>query len=198
MISTIPNIEAYPKTVLLKDGAPVTLRTLVEEDGSRLLNFFKRIPEQERFYLKEDVTSPEVIQSWTTELDFSRVVPIVALAGDDAGDDIVADGTLHRSRALARSGVGELRIVVDPSFREVGLGRRLIRELLDVALDLGLNTATFELVAKHEDLAIAAARSLGFQVVATLKDRIRDLWGDYQDLIVLELPLRDYERSFQF
>ncbi len=110
----------------------------------------------------------------------------------------MADGTLHRSSALARCGVGELRIVVDPSFREVGLGRRLIRELLDVALDLGLNTATFELVAKHEDLAIAAARSVGFQVVTTLKDRIRDLWGDYQDLIVMELPLRDYERSFQF
>ncbi len=194
MITTIPNIEAYPKTVLLKDGTHVTLRLLVEEDRSRLLSFFRRIPEQERFYLKEDVTSPEVIQSWTTGLDFSRVVPILALVGDE----IVADGTLHRSRALARCGVGELRIVVDPSFREVGLGRRLMRELLDVALDLGLNTATFELIAKHEGLAITAARSLGFHVVATLKDRIRDLWGDYQDLIVMELPLRDYERSFQF
>jgi len=194
MIATIPNVETYPKTVLLKDGTPVTLRPLVEEDRSRLLSFFERIPEQERFYLKEDVTSPEVIHSWTTGLDISRVVPIVALAGDD----IVADGTLHRSRAMARCGVGELRIVVDPSFREVGLGRRLMRELLDVALDLGLNTATFELVAKHEDLAIAAARSLGFQVTVTLKDRIRDFYGDHRDLIVLELPLGDYERSFQF
>ena len=194
MIATVPNVETYPKTVLLKDETPVTLRPLLEEDRSRLLSFFQRIPEQERFYLKEDVTSPEVIHSWTTGLDFSRVVPIVALAGDD----IVADGTLHRSRALARGCVGELRIVVDPSFREVGLGRRLIRELLDVASDLGLDTATFELVAKHESLAIAAARSLGFQVVATLKDRIRDFYSDHRDLIVLELPLGDYERSFQF
>ncbi len=194
MIATIPNIEAYPKTVMLRDGTQVILRPLAEEDQAQLLNFFGRIPEQERYYLKEDVTSPEVIQAWTAGIDFSRVIPIVALVEDE----IVADGTLHRSRSMARCNVGELRIVVDPSFREVGLGRRLLRELLDMAIELGLYKVTFELVAKHEDLAIAAAGSVGFQVAATLKDRIRDFWGDHQDLIVMELPLRDYHRSYRF
>jgi L-amino acid N-acyltransferase YncA len=122
------------------------------------------------------------------------VVPIVAVAGDE----IIADGTLHRSRTPARRHIGELRVVVDPEYRELGLGRRLIRELLDVAAELGLHQATFELVAQRETPAILAAESVGFQVAATLKGRIKDMWGNYQDLVLLELPLQDQQRWWHF
>ena len=70
MTTTIPGIDAFPKTILLRDGTQVTLRPLVEEDKLRLLDFFRRIPEEERYYLKENVTSPEVIQVWTTDIDY--------------------------------------------------------------------------------------------------------------------------------
>ena len=194
MTTTIPDIGAYPKTILLRDGTKVVIRPLAREDSTRLLEFFQRIPEEERYYLKEDVVSPEVIQRWCYDIDFRRVVPIVAMVGDE----IVADATLHRSRAMARCHVGELRIVVDPAYREIGLGRRLIGELLDIAVELGLIAAVFELVDRHENLAIAAAKSMGFQVVAILKERIRDIWGDHQDLVIMELPLRDYQLSYRF
>jgi L-amino acid N-acyltransferase YncA len=194
MTITIPDIEAYPKNLLLRDGSPAVIRPLAANDADRLLEFFQRVPQEERYYLKEDVTSPEVIQRWCRDIDFQRVVPLVALVGDR----IVADATLHRSRALARCHVGELRIVVDPAYREIGLGRRLIGELLDIAVELGLITAVFELVDHHEDLAIAAARSMGFQTAAVLKGRIRDVWGDHRDLIVMDLPLQDYQLSYRY
>jgi len=98
----------------------------------------------------------------------------------------------------ARHHIGELRVVVDPEFRELGLGRRLIRELLDIAAALGLHKATFELVAQRETPAILAAESVGFQVAATLKDRIKDMWGNYQDLVLMELPLQEHERWWRF
>jgi L-amino acid N-acyltransferase YncA len=194
MMPTIPDIRAYPKTILLRDGTQVVIRPLMANDATPLLEFFQRIPEEERYYLKEDVTSPEVIQRWCYDIDFLRAVPIVALVNDH----IVADATLHRSRAMARCHVGELRIVVDPAYREIGLGRRLIGELLDIAVELGLIAAVFELVDRHENLAIAAAKSMGFQAVALLKERIRDFWGDHQDLVIMELPLRDYQLSYRF
>jgi L-amino acid N-acyltransferase YncA len=187
-------METYPKAIRLRDGTAADLRPLQEEDKGRLLRFFQRIPESERYYLKENVTSPEVILGWTSNVDFDRVVPIVAVAGDE----IIADGTLHRSRTPARRHIGELRVVVDPEYRELGLGRRLIRELLDVAAELGLHQATFELVAQRETPAILAAESVGFQVAATLKGRIKDMWGNYQDLVLLELPLQDQQRWWHF
>jgi L-amino acid N-acyltransferase YncA len=188
------NIDAYPKAIRLRDSTTVDLRPLQEDDKARLLKFFERIPESERYYLKENVTSPEVILRWTSNVDFDRVVPIVAVAGDE----IIADATLHRSRTPARQHIGELRVVVDPEYRELGLGRRLIRELLDVAAQLGLQQATFELVAQREAPAIMAAESVGFQVAATLKGRIKDMWGNSQDLVLMELPLKDHERWWNF
>ena len=193
-MAPLPNIEAYPKTILLRDETRVELRPLEEADKLRLLQFFERIPEAERFYLKENVTAPEVIKTWTANIDFERVIPIVALTGDR----IIADATLHRSRAPARRHIGEFRVVVDPAYREVGLGSRIIRELFEIAVELGLYKVSFELVAHREKAAILAAERAGFREVATLKGRIRDLWGNYEDLVVLEMPLKDHEAWWRY
>ena len=58
---TLPNIEAYHKTIRLRDGTAVNLRPLEEADKLRLLMFFERVPEEERHFLKENVTAPEAI-----------------------------------------------------------------------------------------------------------------------------------------
>ncbi len=188
MTTTIPGIDAFPKTILLRDGTQVTLRPLVEEDKLRLLDFFRRIPEEDRYYLKENVTSPEVIQVWTTDIDFARVVPIVAVAGNE----IVADATLHRSRAMARCHIAEIRVVVEPSYRGVGLGRRLIQELSDLATELGLHKVVFEVVAHREDPAILAAASAGLVEVAILEEHIQDFWGNYQNLVLMEKLVEEH------
>ena len=119
MITTLPSTEAYPKTKLLRDNTQVVLRPMVAEDKISLLYSSKRIPEEERCYLNENVASPEVIQTRTTDIDFSRVVPIVAVVSVE----IIADATFHRSWAMARRHVGELRVVVYSLYWGVGLGR---------------------------------------------------------------------------
>jgi len=186
----LPNAEAYPKDIMLRDGDKVTVRPLDSSDKIRLLEFFERIPEEERYYLKENVASAKVIQGWTTNMDLSKVIPIVAVVGDA----IVADATLHLNRTPARHHLGEVRVVVDPAYREVGLGGRLIREILDIAANLGLVKVVFELVAQREVEAVCAAERVGFKEVATLEDRVKDFWGNYQDLILLEIPVADRER----
>jgi L-amino acid N-acyltransferase YncA len=191
MTTAIPHVETYPKIVMLRDGTEVLLRPLAAEDSVPLLNFFRRVPVEERHYLKEDVTSPEVILAWTSNIDPSRVIPIVALVGDE----IVADATLHRSRSRARHHIGEIRIVVDPDYREVGLGRRLIRELVDIADELRLQKVVLELEGHWKQPAIIAAGSLGFREAAKIKEWVRDYWGDYQDLVIMELPLTDHQLS---
>ena len=193
-MSPLPNADTYPKTIMLRDGTRVELRPLEEGDKIRLLHFFERVPEADRYFLKENVTAPEVIQSWVTRIDFERVIPIVAVVDDQ----IVGDATLHRSRAPARRHVGEIRVVVEPEYREKGLGRRLIRELLDIAVELGLYKASFELVAQREKAAIVAAESVGFQEVARINGWVRDIWGNYQDLVVLELPLKEHKEWWRF
>jgi hypothetical protein len=38
-MATLPNIEAYPKAIMLHDGTPVVLRPLEPGDKVRLLQF---------------------------------------------------------------------------------------------------------------------------------------------------------------
>ena len=193
-MSPPPNIDAYPKTIALRDGTEVELRPLEKGDNARLLRFFQGVPEADRYYLKEDVIAPAVIRNWTANIDYERVIPIVAVTGGQ----IVADATLHRSRVPARQHIGEVRIVVDPDYRDRGLGRRLIWEMLDIAAELGLNKLTFELAAQMEKPAVLAALSVGFQEVASLRGWIRDQQGDYQDLVLMELHLEEHRKWGRF
>ena len=135
----LPALQRYPIKLTLEDGTDIELRPLDKDDKIGLAKFFQRVSEEDRFYLKENVTAPEVIHNWIDNLDYDRVVPIVAVADDN----IVADGTLHRSRVPARRHVGELRVVVDPDFRSKGLGSRLIHELVDLGRVLELDKLYF-------------------------------------------------------
>lgn len=179
---TPPFVEEYPKIVTLRHCTKVELRPLASDDTVRLLRFFLRVPEADRYYFKEDATDPEVMHTWTANIDFKRVIPIVAVLGDE----IIADATLHRSRNLARSHIGEYRLVVDPAYRGRGLAGKLAEELLDIAAQIGLHRVIYEAVEKQEETAIRAAKTMGFKQVATLKGRVVDLWGQHQDLVVLE------------
>ena len=153
-------------------------------DGDALLKFLRRIPEEDLAYLKEDVTSADVIQGWTEHLDYSRVLPLLAMKGDR----VIADGTLHRRRPIARRQVGEVRVVVDPEFRNQGIGRNLLRKLLEIAEFRQLEKVIIEIVADKEEPARRTAEILGFSKAAVLTGHIRDLDGTPHDLVVMELP----------
>ncbi len=180
-------LRRFPRVATLNDGEQVTIRALRQDDAVELHQFFLRTPEEDRFYLNNDVTSPEVIREFTGNISMDVAIPLVAVYDDK----IVADSTLHRSRRASRRHVGELRIVVDPEFRGRGLGARLIDELIQLGVDLGLERLVFELVDQRETPAIQAAKAAGFEQVAVLEGRVRDMYGIMQNLVVLELPLEE-------
>jgi RimJ/RimL family protein N-acetyltransferase len=188
------DVGAFPKTYALRDARQAQLRPLDPSDKLWLLRFFEQIPEDERYYLKENVTSPEVILAWTSNIDYERVIPIVAVVGGE----IVADATLHRSRSPARQSRGEIRVVVRPDYRDAGLGSRLMRELVEIGLNLRLHTLTMELIDHREKIAIATAKELGFSEVARLREWSRDIWGNYEDVILLELRLTNFNAWWRF
>jgi RimJ/RimL family protein N-acetyltransferase len=176
----------YPKEVRIgEEQTLVLVRPLAPDDATALGEFFRRIPEEDRYYLKEDVTAAEVIETWTSNINYDRVVPIVAVIGDR----IVADATLHRHRAGARRHVGEIRVVVDPEYRHRGLGTQMVRETIDIAYDNAMESAILELVVGREDEAIRVAERLGFTRWATLPNFVKDLAGNPHELAVMGLVL---------
>ena len=186
---TVTAMTSYPRLFTLgRTSTRVTVRPLEQGDAGGLLKFFGRVPAEDRFYLKEDVTSPQVIDNWVNHIDFNRVVPLVALVEDE----IVADATLHWSRAGARRHVGEVRVVVDPRYRDRGLGTLMVEEVVDLAHAKGLDSVVFELVEGTEDNAIKVAERLGFTRVATLPNFVNDMDGTPHNLVVMLLPLENW------
>jgi L-amino acid N-acyltransferase YncA len=185
--TTIYPLPGYPTIYLTEDGDQMTIRPMVPEDQDALLDFFRRIPQADRFYLKEDVTDPKIMERWALTLDYSRALPLLAMLDGK----IVGDGTLHHRRAGARQHVGEVRVVVDPAYRNRGVGRGLLHKLIDIAGDKGLKKLMFEVVAGTEEAAKHTAQLLGFIPVATLPDHVRDACGHSRDLIIMERRLLD-------
>lgn len=185
--TTIYPVSGFPTTYLTTDGAPMTIRPMVPEDQDELLAFFRRIPEADRFGLKEAVTDPHVVERWALTLDYSRALPLLAILDGK----IVGDGTLHHRRAGARQHIGEVRVVVDPAYRNRGVGRGLLHKLIDMAGDKGLKKLMFEVIADTEEAARHTAQVLGFVPVASLPGHVQDACGHPHDLIIMERRLLD-------
>jgi RimJ/RimL family protein N-acetyltransferase len=185
MTDAIFPIPGYPTLYHTPGGTPVTIRPMLPTDKDALLDFFRRISPEDRLYLKDDVTSPEVIAHWAETLDYRRVLPLLALVGDT----VIGDGTLHYSRTPALRHVGEVRVVIDPAYRGQGLGRFVLHHLVNIAKneDSALEKILFEVVADTERAAQHAAQTLGFVPVAVFAKHVRYYGGEPHDLLVMEL-----------
>ena len=170
----------YPKTADLKNGTSLTIRPLRKEDQEALHAYFLRLPEGDRLCLRNDVTDPKVIENWIYDLDYDVVLPLVALDVNQ----IVANGTLQFDPVGWTKHQGEIRITCDPGYRKKGLATTLIENLMWIAADFGLEQLTAE-IAPALDEAYFLFEKLGFKEAAVLKDFIKDLKDNYQDLVLM-------------
>lgn len=189
--TTMYSIPGYPTIYLTEDSAQMTIRPMVPEDKNDLLDFFRRIPQEDRFGLKEDVTDPKIMERWALTLDYTRVLPLLAMLDGK----IVGDGTLHYRRAGSRQHVGEVRVVVDPAYRNRGIGKGLLHKLVELAGDKGLEKLMFEVIADTEVVAQHTAQMLGFVPVAILAGHVCDADGNLHDLMIMERRLLGSELS---
>ncbi|MGE0598684.1 MAG: N-acetyltransferase family protein [Dehalococcoidia bacterium] len=187
-------LTAYPRQIALSSGTSVSVRPMVREDAGPLRAFFLTIPDNERYFLKDDVVSETVINRWAEDLDYDRALPLLAFDGDR----ICADGLLIRHRGDARSHYAEIRIVVDPAYRERGLGTALMRELIDIAWDAEIESVQGEFIRGIQDEALEAVKALGGLECATITDAVRDQQNTPHDIVILRIPLGRYWQWSRF
>jgi len=154
-----------------------TVVALGPEHCDALVRFFAALPDGDLTFIKEEVTDPETVRSWTDE-------------GSAGGRWVAVEDREVTGYVAVRplSGwsdhVGEVRLVVAPSSRGSGLGRELARRALVEAVGAGLSKLVVEVVAE-QGAALALFTELGFTGEALLTDHIRDRSGRLRDLMVL-------------
>jgi RimJ/RimL family protein N-acetyltransferase len=178
------DLKEYPKETILKDASQAILRPMVREDQDRLMEFFRGLSDADRLYLRDDVTNPEVVRSWSENIDYEKVLPILAI-GEDR---IVGNATLHRNPFGWMRHVGSIRITVAQDYRQKGLARILAAEVFRKALASGLEKLVAEMLTEQDDARRVFAR-LGFRDEAILKDHVLDAKGVKHDLLIMSNDL---------
>jgi len=163
-------LEEYPKKITLPDGATLILRPMTRDDQYGLYNFFISLTEEDRRFLRNDVTDRKLIENWARNLDYETVLPILA----ESDGKIVANATLHYQTFGWGHHVAELRITIAQEFRGRKLGSMLIKEISELAAKSHVKKLLARIVTAREPLIMAFNRA-GFVQVAVLKDYVQDV-----------------------
>ena len=192
LTATNDTVATIEKNLTLKDGRQVTVRSMHPSDVERSYEFFCALPEEDRKYLRVDVTRRRMVERRTTELDRSRTERLVVVHDDE----IVADGALHLEGHGWGENVAEIRLIVARDWQRYGLGTLLTRELFHLASQYRVDRIIARLMRPQAG-AHRIMKRLGFSEEFLIPEHVRDQDGNWQDLIIMRCPLEDLWREME-
>jgi RimJ/RimL family protein N-acetyltransferase len=176
------------KSEKLKDGTPIVIRSMKQDDLEGLVKFFAELPDEDRVYLRKDVTKREIVERGVQAALSDEVIRLVASA--DGG--IVADGRLEIDSPGWTEDVAEFRLIVSRPYQHRGVGMLLARELFLAGARRKVEKITARFL-KPQVAAMKIMKRLGFREEHVLRGLAKDLKGTQQDMIVMTC---DLERIF--
>ena len=183
-------IKNFRDMTTLKDGAYILLRPMCADDYHRLLEFYSAIGEEDLRYTRHYVQDPAVIRQWCDQLDYSKVLPVLAFVKDR----VVGSASIQFGEGPKRH-IGEVRLFLAKDFRKRGLGMRMIRVLIDLARKQGLSILIAEVLAEQTKV-VKAFEAHGFKSQAILDDYFLFPDGETQDVVFMTMHLRSKTDDF--
>lgn len=172
-------VQGFPKTCVIQQRELV-FRLMSDEDTQLVLRFSRALPPHDLLFLRRDITQEKNVERWLQDIREGTSCTLLALEGNA----VVGYGSLIRSQQDWSRHVAEIRVLIAPSARGLGLGQRLTREAFQIALELGV-----EKISARMTLDQAGARhvfeGMGFRPEAVLHDEVRDASGRKHDLLVM-------------
>ena len=172
--------RAYPQTVPLRDGTPVSLRLMTAADAGRIATFARSLPEDDLLFLRTDITDPGAVALWVRNLEAGLATTVIAeVNGETAGY-----ASLVQNRVAWQRHLGEIRAQVGLAYRSRGLGRALAGEIFAIGRERGLRKIIAQMTTDQKG-ALATFERLGFKPEALLQDFVVDHGGRTRDLVVM-------------
>jgi ribosomal protein S18 acetylase RimI-like enzyme len=181
-------LQQYPKAIELKDGTKCRLRPLRKEDEKNFHDLFLAVSEAERMFIKHRVTEPAVIRDWCQNIDLGRNLPLLAVIDGK----VVGDATLHQQLGGWKRHIGRVSVLVHPKYRERGLARALVTEIVNIARGVGLEKVEAEFIGEQQ-AAIKMFALLGFSNLVRLENYVKDMQAVAHDYVLMGLELKTDE-----
>ena len=178
--------KEWEKKVTLKNGQLVFLRPELSTDTEMLWKMFSTLSEASLNNLVLPFTR-ERIERWTSNIDYEKNLPILALIKKEAKQRIIGTASLSFNSAEAFKHKAELGVTVHDNYQNMGLGTAMVYHLLDIARKKRLKKV-FLLVNTDNARSIRLYEKCGFRIEAKLiKEHYRNgqLGDDYRMAIFL-------------
>jgi GNAT superfamily N-acetyltransferase len=175
-------------------GRSLTIRALADHDRAALERFAGEVPLHDLLFLDRDIRQPRVLDAWLAATGTGEIDSLVALDGDR----IAATTASIRDPLSWSRHVCELRLLVLPEARGIGLGRALLDRCVSRAVEAGAAKLVARMTSDQAG-AITLFEETGFRGEALLAAHVRDDAGTPYDLAILALdPQREAARQAAF
>jgi L-amino acid N-acyltransferase YncA len=176
-MSLVP--RSYPRGIECGDSQ-VAITRMTGADRDALVAFIATLPPHDLLFVPRDIGHPRVIDAWLGAIDAGDVS---SLAVRDGGTLVGCTAIVADALSWSKH-VGELRVLVSPTWRGKGLGRVLIQECFAQALTLGLKKLVAQMTTDQR-AAVAVFEEMGFRPEALLSKHVADRSGKLHDLVLL-------------
>ena len=174
----------------LADGRLATFDILEERDLPELVPVYNSIIEEELYFIRnEGLPNVETAQEWYREQVKVGMMFIVVRVNNE-----LIGGASIEPREGKASHVGYFGIYLKKEFRNLGIGTRLIRKIIEVARQKNFEIIQLYVFASNEQ-AIHTYKKFGFQEVGRIKNGIKLQNGKYTDEITMTLHLKKFARA---
>jgi ribosomal protein S18 acetylase RimI-like enzyme len=176
------NSSCYRKLVNLNNGNKVTLRLIDGQDRKALMKLFSETPPEAMRLMKQDALDLDKLGDWLDHLTWSQLMPLIAVGLEDTQP--IGTAFLRRGQHTA-SHVGEIEeVFVSRHFQGIGLGSRMLEELIIIAQKLNLQWLKAE-VAVEQKNAVKAFEAKGFSIKTCLEDFLISKDGVTHDVVLM-------------
>jgi L-amino acid N-acyltransferase YncA len=172
-------MHTYPRSVDCA-GTRIELAMMLPHNDAKVIAFARSLPEKDLLFMRRDIRQPKVVAAWTGLIAQGRLASLLAWSGGD----VVGCAALIVDPLSWSPHVGELRIVVSPTMRGIGLGRLLIQEAFIISLSKGLEKLVVQMTVDQQG-AIAVFEELGFRGEALMRDHVKGTDGRKHDIVLL-------------
>ncbi|HKL87374.1 MAG TPA: bifunctional acetate--CoA ligase family protein/GNAT family N-acetyltransferase [Salinibacter sp.] len=174
-----PAIRPYPRqyvgTHTMRNGEEVTIRPIRPEDEPKLVTFHERLSERSVYLryanlmkLEQRVAHERLAR--ICFIDYDREMALVAeRTNEDGEEEIIGVGRLTQ---LPGGDEAEFAMLVIDEYQEEGVGTELLRRLVQVGEDEGLDRITADILQQNQAMQ-RVSEKLGFDLV-----RSEELGGD--------------------
>ena len=186
-------MTTYPIILNLNSNTRVSFRPVEDKDFNHLNILIGEIPRNELIIYKDDVVLGEKIEEWFLSKKYLKNVHIIAFIDNM----VVAEGTMH-SEGLYWKNAAEIKLMVHPKYRNLGIGRKMFSILLQEGFKKKIQKIVVRYTPENKGFQ-KILEQFEFKPEAVLHYYIEDEeMKKRKDLIVASFDLASWSKRFEY